>query len=139
MGDNPILHATIDAPAISLAPLQQYLPDTAPLHLANAQGKLKLSAELRNRLVTIRATAALKQLTFSGSGESLPIAGNLGFEARYDTSTDSAELSHSVITVDNLLTVKASGSMQQVTKDRLFTLRLTPDKSDLGPLSWYRD
>ena len=135
MGNNPALHATIDAPAVSLAPLQQYLPGTSPLHLANAQGKLKLSAELRNRLVTIRATAALKQLTFSGSGESQPIAGNLGFEARYDTSADSAELSHSVITVGNLLTVKASGSMQQVTKDRLFTLQLTPDKSDLGSLS----
>ena len=135
MGDNPVLHATIDAPAVSLAPLQQYLPDTSPLHLANAHGKLKLSAELRNRLVTIRATAALKQLTFSGSGESRPLAGSLALEARYDTSADSAELSHSVITVDNFLTVKASGSMQQVTKDRLFTLQLTPEKSDLGSLS----
>jgi hypothetical protein len=135
VGNNPALHATIDAPAVSLAPLQQYLPGTSPLHLANAQGKLKLSAELRNRLVTIRATAAVKQLTFADSGESQPIAGNLRFEARYDTSADSAELSHSVITVDNLLTVKASGSMQQVTKDRLFTLQLTPDKIDLGSLS----
>jgi len=135
MGDNPVLHATIDAPAVSLAPLQQYLPGTSPLQLANAQGKLKLSAELRNRLMNIRATAAVKQLRFSGSGESQPIAGNLNFKARYDTSTDNAELSPSVITVDNLLTVTARGSMQQVTKDQIFSLQLTPDKSDLDSFS----
>ena len=135
LGDNPILLATIDAPAISLAPLQQYLSGTSALQLANAQGKLKLSAELSNRLVTIRAIAAVKQLRLSRSGGSRSIAGNLDVQARYDTSADSAELSRSVISVDNLLTVTARGSMQQVTKDRVFTLQLTPDISDLDSLS----
>ncbi|MRR06970.1 MAG: DUF748 domain-containing protein, partial [Deltaproteobacteria bacterium] len=84
LGDNPILHATINAPAVSLAPLQQYLPGTSALHLANAQGKLKLSAELRNRFVTIRAIAAVKKLRLSHSGGSRSIVGNLDLQARYD-------------------------------------------------------
>ena len=134
LGDNPVFHVTADAPAVSLAPLQQFLRGKPPLHLEHAQGKLTLSADLRNKVLDIQAAAAFKQLSFAFSGKSLPIEGHLDFEARYNFEADSAELTRADLTVDNLMTIRASGSMQQVSKESVFTLQLTPDKTDLASL-----
>ncbi|RQW89407.1 MAG: hypothetical protein EHM79_03435 [Geobacter sp.] len=134
LGNNPAFSVTADAPAIALAPFQKLLRGKPLLQLEKAQGKLAFSAELRNRLLTIRTAAAFTQLSITLPGGSLPINGHLDFDARYNLLHDSAELTGAHITVDTLMSVKASGSMQRVSKDCDFTLQLTPDKTDLGSL-----
>jgi len=134
LGDNPVFHIVAEAPAISLAPLQHFLPGKPPLRLEKAQGNLTLSADLHDRILSIQAAAAFKQLAISFSGKSLPIEGRLDFETRYDFAADSAELTRANLTVANLMTISASGSMQQVSSESIFTLRLTPGKTDLGAL-----
>jgi hypothetical protein len=134
LGDNPVFHVMVDAPAVYLGPLQQFLRSKPPLHLENAQGKLTLSVDLHNNILAIQAVTAFKQLSFSLSEMNLPIAGHLNFEARYNFETDSAELTRADLGFDNLMTIQASGSMQQVSKESAFTLQLTPDKTDLASL-----
>ncbi len=134
LGDNPVFHVTVDAPAVYLGPLQEILHSETPLHLENAQGKLTLSVDLHNKILAIQAATAFKQLSFSFSEMNLPIAGHLDFEARYNFETDCAELTRADLGVDNLMTIRASGSMQQVSKESAFTLQLTPEKTDLAAL-----
>ncbi|MRR55576.1 MAG: hypothetical protein EG822_13900 [Deltaproteobacteria bacterium] len=135
LGSNPAFHVVADAPAVSLAPLQKHLRGTAPLQLKKAHGKLTLTADLRNRLLTVRAAAAFKELVLTIPGGKLPLSGHLDLEARYNSLQDSAELVRSDLTIDNVITLRASGSMQQVSKDLPYTLKITPDRVDLGTLS----
>lgn len=135
LGSNPAFQVVADAPAVSLAPLQEFLPGTAPLQLEKARGKLTLSAELRNRLLTVRAAAAFKELALTIPGGKLPLSGHLDVAASYNSLSDRAELIRSDLTIDNVITLRASGSMQHVRKDRTFTVKLTPDRVDLGTLS----
>ncbi|MDD2335028.1 MAG: hypothetical protein PHD01_00455 [Geobacteraceae bacterium] len=132
LGDNSVFHVTADAPALSLAPLQQFLHGKPPLHFENALGKLTLSADLRDKLLVIQVATSFRQLSYSFSEKSLPIEGHLNVEARYDFKADSAELTGAELTVHNLMTIRARGSMQQASKESAFTLQLTPDKIDLG-------
>lgn len=135
LGNKPAFHVVADAPTVSLAPLQKLLRGTTPLQLEKAKGKLTLSADLRNRLLTVRAAAAFKELALTIPGGELPLSGHLDLEASYNSLPDSAELIRSNLTIDNLMTLRASGSMQRIRKDRTFTLKLTPDRVDLGTLS----
>lgn len=134
LGDNSVFHVTADASALSLAPLQQFLHGKPPLNFENALGTLTLSADLRDKLLVIQAATSFKQLSYSFSEKSLPIEGHLDLEARYDFKADSAELTEAELTVNNLMTIRARGSMQQASKESAFTLQLTPDKIDLGSL-----
>jgi hypothetical protein len=135
LGSNPAFHIVADALAVSLAPLQKLLRGTAPLQLEKARGKLTLSADLRNRLLTVRATAAFKEIDLAIPEGKLPLSGHLDLEARYNSLPDSAELIRSDLTIDNVITLRASGSMQRVRKDRTYTVKLIPDRVDLGTLS----
>lgn len=134
LGDNPVFHITADAPAFSLAPLQRFLHGKTPLHLEKAQGKLTLTADLHNKILAIQSAASFKQLSYSFSEESLPIGGHLDFEAHYDFKADSAELTRADLGIDNLMTIRARGSVQQASKESAFTLQMTTDKIDLGSL-----
>ena len=134
LGDNPVFHITADAPAFSLAPLQRFLHGKTPLHLEKAQGKLTLSAELHNKILAIKSAASFKQLSYSFSEKSLLFGGHLDLEARYDFKADSAELTRADLGVDNLISIRARGSVQQASKESAFTLQMTPDKIDLGSL-----
>ncbi len=135
MGTKPDLHLTFDAPAVSLGPLQQFLSGTPSLQLKNALVKLHLTADLRNSHLIIRATSAVKQLAFAFAGEQMPIEGNLELEARYDATADRADLAHATLIINNLATIRASGSMREVRKEGSFTLQVTPDRINLATLS----
>jgi len=135
LGSNPAFHVVAEAPAVSLASLQKLLPGTAPLLLEQARGKLTLWADLRNRLLTVRAAAAFKELALTIPGRKLPLSGHLDAEARYNSLPDSAELIRSDLTIDNIIRLRASGSMQHVRKERTFTVKLIPDRVELGTLS----
>lgn len=135
LGSNPVFHVVADAPGVSLAPLQKLLRGTAPLQLENARAKLTFSVALRNRLLSVRAAATFKELALTIPGGKLPLKGHLDVEARYNSVPDSAELIRSNLTIDNVITLRASGSMQHVRKDRTYTVKLAPDRVDLGTLS----
>jgi hypothetical protein len=134
LGNDPVFHITADAPAFSLAPLQRFLHGKTPLHFEKARGKLTLTADLRNKILAIQSAASFKQLSYSFSEGSLSIGGHLDFEARYDFRADSAELTRADFGFDNLMSVKAKGSMQQASKEGAFILQMAPDKIDLGSL-----
>lgn len=134
LGNNPAFRLTAKASAVDLAPLQQFLHDKH-LHIAKARGRVSLSAELHNRLLTVQTTAAVKDIFLSYPGGSLPIDGHLDFEARYNSLPDSAELIRANLAIDKIITIRASGTMQHLSKESAFTLKLAPDRVDLGALS----
>ncbi len=134
LGDNPVFHIMADAPTFSLAPLQRFLHGNTRLHFEKARGKLTLTADLHNKILAIQSAASFKQLSYSFSEESLSIGGYLNFEARYDFKADSAEITRADLGIDNLMTIRARGSVQQASKESAFTLQMTPDKIDLGSL-----
>lgn len=135
LGANPALQLSVDAAAVSLAPLQQIQRSTSSLRLENARAKLHFSAKLRNGLLVIRSTTAIKQLTVPLAGQLLPIEGQLDLEARYDSARDRADLTQATLSLNSLATITASGSMQGVRKDGFFSLQVSPLRINLDTLA----
>jgi len=134
LGNNPSLNVTVKAPTLSLAPLQKLLPNK-PLHLDKARGEVSISAELRNRLLTIQTSADFKELSFSYPGGSLPVNGHIDVKTRYDSLSDNAEITRADLTINKVIAIRSTGSVQQVSKERAFALRLSPWELDLGALA----
>lgn len=134
LGPTPAFDAAVEAPCVSLEPLQQLL-GAAILQVANASASLSLKATLDKGLLSCRLKAAARQLSLSVSGEALPITLCIELAASYDAAADKADLTLATLAVENIATIKATGSMQKVRKDGRFALQVTPEKIDLRRLS----
>ncbi len=132
LGHNPAFDVAVEAPGVSLKPLQQFLGAGSTLQLANSSAGLSLKAALHEGLLNCRVKADVRQMSLSLSGEALPITVSVELAAGYDGAADKADITHATLTIENIATIRATGSMQKVRNEGRFALRATPERIDLG-------
>lgn len=131
LGNNPAFDVAVEAPSIQLEPFQQFLGAGTPLQLANSAAGLSLKATLHEKLLNCRLKIDTKRLSLSISGESLPLETSLDLAARYDVAADKADITNATLTIKNIATIRAAGSMQKVRENGRFALQVTPERIDL--------
>jgi len=133
-GDDPAFDLALTAPALSLGRWADMLKlKNAPV-FEGGSGQLRLNAELREERLRV-----MGGLDFSRLGVPLVpgrpgLTGKVTVAAEYNLRTDEARLEALDLAVDNLVKVRASGTVASVRRERRFKLDLGIDQIDLGTL-----
>jgi len=135
-GADAALDLTLTAPSLALQETARVLKLENTDPYAGGKGTLKVSATLLKEELS-----AIGDLTFTGmhlaeGQKSYPIEGALHFAAAYNLQSDSVRLQSGTLAVRNLVSLRATGSLKGVKRERDFALDLGMDEVDLGTLNF---
>jgi hypothetical protein len=134
MGSDPAFRVRVRVPAISLSPAWKRgggrfsIPDTARFGVS-------LAADFRHGVLDSRGTCGLNGFNLNLGSEKVPLQTSLAFTARWDTRRDEAILQRATLSANDILTIRASGSILRIRQDGIFSLKFLPDPIRLGAIS----
>lgn len=135
LGKDPELELALTSSSIALKSLSGllkikngYLPD-------QGNATLQLTAELRKGIIQSRGTMTFKGVSMAATGKGETFSGNLALSAKYDSHNDDLTVDGLTLLLDRLLTVRASGRVQQLKKARNFAVDLATDEVDLAAVA----
>jgi hypothetical protein len=134
-GADPAFDLTLQAPALSLPGLATAMKLKKPELFAGGAGSLQLSAGLHKGDLSAAGNLNFSQLRYSTAKRTFPVAGKLEFAADYSLPRDAAHLKSCRFTINDLVQVSAAGTLQDLKKERRFSLDLAFNEVDLGPLN----
>jgi hypothetical protein len=134
-GTDPTFDLSLQAPALSLPGLAATMGLKKQELLAGGTGSLQLNAGLHKGDLSAAGNLNFSHLRYSTAKRTFPVAGKLEFAAEYSLPRDAAFLKTCRLTINDLVQVSAKGTLQDLKKERHFSLDLAFNEVDLGPLN----
>ncbi len=135
LGTDPELELALSSASIALKSISGllkikngYLPD-------QGDAALQLTAELRKGIIQSQGRMTFTGVGMAAAGKGQLFSGNLALSASYDSHKDDLTVDRLTLLLDRLLTVRASGSVQQLKKARNFAVDLATDEVDLAKIA----
>jgi hypothetical protein len=135
LGAEPAVDLTLAAPSLDLERLALLFHLKDPKLLHGGSGSLQLATRLEKGELTAHGTFLFSNLHYLHAGKQYPVGGKLELAADYGLDRDAARLTNCRLSVKDLLQVHASGTVQQLRKERKFSLDLSVSDLDLARLS----
>lgn len=133
MGSDPAFRVNVSVPSISVSPVLKQaggrllIPETA-------RAGVSLAADFRHGVLDFRGACGLDGLDLNlGSGK-IPLRTSLAFVACWDTRRDEASLRQATLSANDMVTIRAYGSMRRIRRDGVFSLKFFPEPVRLGKL-----
>lgn len=133
MGSDPAFRVNVSVPSISVSPVLKQaggrllIPETA-------RAGVSLAADFRDGVLDFRGACGLDGLDLNlGSGK-IPLRTSLAFVACWDTRRDEASLRQATLSANDMVTIRAYGSMRRIRRDGVFSLKFFPEPVRLGKL-----
>jgi hypothetical protein len=134
-GADPTLDLSLSAPSLSLKHLGSVLKLKNPAAFEAGRGALEATASFRKGELSTSGDFSFSGISVPAPEKEYPIEGTLHFAASYGTESDSARLESCTLSVNDLMTVNASGNIRNLKGNRDFALYLAMDEVDLGTLN----
>jgi hypothetical protein len=134
LGASPSFRTRLTTPAVSLSRFVKPPAKGFPLDLGQAKSAVDITVDYRGPILNARGKVGFDDLGLRLGGVMRQLKGAFDFSGRYDTSRDEALLETSSLTVNDRITLSASGSMTRVGKDGSFVLHLSHDSIELADL-----
>lgn len=136
LGTDPELEISLSSSSIALNSLASLLKIKNGYLPEQGNANLLLTAELRKGIIRSRGDMTFKGLSMAAAGKKgQTFNGKLALSASYDAHNDDLTLDGLTLLLDRLLTIRASGNVQQLKKTRIFTLKLETDEIDLATIT----
>jgi hypothetical protein len=135
LGAEPSVDLTLAAPSLDLERLALLFHLKDPKLLHGGTGSLQLATRLEKGELTANGNFLFSNLHYLHAGKPYPVGGKLELAVDYGLDRDAARLTSGRLWVKDLLQVQASGAVQQLRKERTFSLDLSVSDLDLARLS----
>lgn len=126
---------TLNAPELNLRGVAASLKMKNARLLEGSKGALQVKASFRKGELVSTGELRFSELGLPAAQKNYPVAGVLDFAADYNVSSDTARLTKLALAVKNLASLHATGRMTGVRRERVFTLDLSMDETDLATLN----
>lgn len=131
-GTEPDLDLTLDAPVLALDRLAPLVQLKVPELLKGGTGSLQLAASLHRKELTSTGNLRFGNMHYSVAGKRYPLSGRLELAANYSMERDTARVRTCRLVLDDLVQVRATGSLHDLKKAREFALDLGFSEVDLA-------
>jgi hypothetical protein len=134
-GSAAAMDLTLNAPDLNLKGVAASLKMKNARLLEGSKGALQVIASFRKGELTSTGELRFAGLRLPAAQKNYPVAGVLDFAADYNVSSDTARLTNLALAVKNLARLHATGRMTGVRRERLFTMEVSMDETDLATLN----
>jgi hypothetical protein len=134
-GNDPAVEVSLSAPSLSLKQVASVLKLKNPAAFQAGRGALEASATFHKGELTTTGDFSFTGISVPAPQQDYPVEGTLHFAANYSTESDSARLESCTLSVNDLMTVNATGNVRGVKGSRDFALYLAMEEADLGTLN----
>ncbi|GFE58007.1 AsmA family protein [Geobacter sp. AOG1] len=132
-GSDPAFYLTLTAPSLSLAPFVNKV--RGGNLFKGGRGSLTLTAVLREGKLRTTGHAGVDGLHLVAGNGATPLAGTLDIDAGYDMKRGEVRLEKLALSLNDMLRVRATGTVGDLRGAQLLTLDLLMDEMDLGRVS----
>lgn len=130
LGPEPAADLTLDVPSLALSAL----PAPKALMVADGTGRLALRARLKKGILTVDFNGGVTGTKMAVRNHPVPFEASIRTSFRYDTANDTLDLDHSLLQVNRLLNVRATGRVEQLKTARRFTGHVVTDPLSITAL-----
>ncbi len=130
LGPEPVADLTMEAPSLALAAL----PAPKALMVTDGTGRLALSAQLKKGVLTADFNGGVTGTNMVVRNHPVPLEASFRTSFRYDTADDTLDLGQSLLQVNRLLNVRATGRVEQLKTARRFTGHIVTDPLSIAAL-----
>ena len=130
LGPEPVADLTLEAPSLALSAL----PAPKALVVADGTGRLALKAQLKKGMLTADLHGGITGTMMVVRNHPVPLEGSIRTSFRYDTTADTLDLGQSLLQVNRLLNVRATGKVDQLKTARRFTGHIVTDPLSIAAL-----
>jgi hypothetical protein len=134
LGADPAFRLKVSVPVLSLSAVREAGKGVRFLDPGAATAGVSFGAEFRHGVLDARGNCGLDHLGINLGREKITLRTSLDFAVRWDTRRDEAFLERATLTVNDIVKLRASGSMRGIRQDGIFSLRYFPEPIRLAGL-----
>lgn len=135
LGTHPSLDLVLTAASDSLKNYREIAGKLPGVDLGKGTGVLFLKLNLHDGKVAARGKLEIDHVALDAGKGAVPLKTALEIAGGYDAGADTATLDTCSLTVDDTITMHASGKVLKVRREREFAAEVFLDETDLGALT----